>query len=269
MPGSYTGASGIANLRFFVSLNHRQLQDVDTGLTRMFCAPPGGRAYYDEDLTIGVAPLTATGYFSAKGSQPVVVITGRGTLSYVFTGYVKNSGGAGDLILTLTYTDSGTHYTCRPTSSDISWTATRDDQPTQTNALPAGTYTNAEDASYTIGLKFFVKDRTHLGHVDTGFIRMFCAPPGGSAYYDEKFSINSIPLNSDGSFSGKASRTVNLTAGATGTLTDTFQGHFHSIGPRNAARAAGILNPTLTLRANNTSYWCTDTTYWVATLGGK
>jgi len=267
MPGSYTSASGLNNLRFFVSSNHRQLQDIDAPPIRLFCAPGGG--YYDEPFIVDVVSLTANGYFSAKGSQPVVVPGGdRGNLSYAFTGYVKNSGGAGDLILTLTFTDGSTHYTCRPTSSDISWTATRDDQPAQTNAPPpAGLYTNAQDVSYPIGLSFFVKPK-QLGHITTNAIRMFCTPHGD--YFDETFFINAIPLKSDGSFSGKASLPANVPGfGVTGTLTDTFQGHFHGVGISKVARAAGVLNETLTFKADNTPYWCTETIYWVATLGGK
>jgi hypothetical protein len=264
-PGSYTSVSGFSTnnpLTFFVSSNHEQLQDVDANSIGMNCTPEGSFA---PNFVANVVALNASGYFSATSSQPIVVDNVVGTLSYVFQGRVGTSAAGGTLTQTLTFTN-GSDYTC---SSTGSWTAKRDMQPLQqTRALPpAGTYTSTFQLS-NVPLTFSVlSDHKRLAHIqdNANGIGLNCAPGGNVA---PQIIINTFPLNADGSFNGKSTQHI-IVDNADATVNETFQGHFHGIGMTKAARAAGLFTVTVTWKdANNTLFFCTNTTPWRATLSG-
>jgi hypothetical protein len=269
MTGSYTSVSGFSGnnpLTFFVSSNRRQLQEIDAASVPLTCAPQGG-VY--QNFVAEVVALTANGVFSARATQAIAVSgTGaRGSLSYVFHGHVNNSGSAaGDLTETLSFTADSTHFSC--SSNDISWTATRDAQPPQTSALPpAGSYTSTVGPSSNNPLTFFVSsNRKALGHIVENSVPLSCTPQNGIY---QNLDINAIPLGSNGSFTEKGTQHPTL-YGAIGTLTYTFQGHFHGLAPTSkVARAAGVFTETVTFKYNGVPFWCTNTVYWLATLGGK
>jgi hypothetical protein len=265
-PGSYTSVAGFPTnnpLTFFVSSNRKQLQDIDADGIGMYCTPVG---YFAPNFTANVVALNAGGHFSATSSQPFVADDVVGTLSYVFQGRVGTSAARGTLTETLKYTN-GSAYSC---SSTISWTAKRDMQPLQTSALPsAGTYisipANRDSLNFSV-----LSDRKRLAHIDindnVSGIGMYCAPGGG--YVAPKLIINTFPLNADGSFYGKSTQHI-VVDNANATVNETFQGHFHGIGPLKGARAAGAFTVTVTWQdADNTRFFCTNTTSWRATLGG-
>ena len=262
-PGSYTSVSGFSTnnpLTFFVSSNGKQLQDIDANGIGMNCTPGGNFA--PNFVAIEVA-LDASGYFSAKASHPIVADNVVGTLSSVFQGQVETSTAAGTLTETLQFTN-GSLYTC---SSTISWTAKRDVQPPQTSTLPpAGTYTSTFRLSNTPLTFTVLSDRKQLAHIQSNAngISLYCAPSGSVA---PQIIINTFPLRAS-SFKGTSTQHINVD-NADATVTETFQGHFHGIGLSNAARAAGIFTATATWTdTNNTPYFCTNTTYWRATLSG-
>ena len=263
-PGSYTSVSGFSTnnpLTFFVSSNRKQLQDIDANGIGMYCTPGGSFA---PNFVANEVALDASGYFSAKASQPIVADNVVGTLSYVFQGRVGTSAAGGTLTETLKFTN-GSLYTC---SSTISWTAKRDVQPLQTSALPpAGTYTSTFRLSNNPLTFSVLSDRKRLAHIQANAngIGLYCAPGG---YVAPKIIINTFPLNADGSFNGKSTQHI-IVDDANATVTETFQGHFHGIGMSKAARAAGVFTVTVTWKdANNTRFFCTNTTSWRATLSG-
>jgi hypothetical protein len=263
-PGSYTSVSGFSTtnpLTFFVSSNHKELQDIDANGIGMYCTPGGSFA---PNFVADVVALNASGHFSAEASQPFVADNVVGTLSYVFQGRVGTSAAVGTLTETLKFT-SGSPYTC---SSTISWTAKRDVQPLPTSGLPpAGTYTSTFRLSNTPLTFSVLSDRKQLAHVQANAngISLYCAPGG---YVAAKVIINTFPLNADSSFYGKSTQHI-IVDNANATVNETFQGHFHGIGMTKAARAAGAFTATVTWTdANNTRFFCTNTTYWRATLSG-
>ena len=263
-PGGYTSVSGFPTnnpLTFFVSSNHKQLQDIDATGIGMDCTPEGSLA---PNFVADVVALDARGDFSAKASQPIVADNVVGTLSYAFQGRVGTSAALGTLTETLSFTNGSLH-TC---SSTISWAARRDVQPLPTSALPpAGTYTSTFRLSNSPLTFSVLPDRKRLAHVqgNANGIGMYCAPGG---YVAAKIIINTFPLNADGSFYGKSTQHITVDQ-ANATVAETFQGHFHGIGLLKAARAAGLFTVTVTGKdANNTGIFCTNTTYWRAGRSG-
>ena len=116
-----------------------------------------------------------------------------------------------------------------------------------------------------------LSDRKRLAHINinenVNGIGMYCAPGG---YVAPKLIINTFPLNADGSFYGKSTQHILVdNVNATATVNETFQGHFHGTGPLKAARAAGVFTVTVAWQdANNTRFFCTNTTPWRATRIG-
>ena len=264
-PGSYTSVSGFSTnnpLTFFVSSNHKQLQDINANGIGMNCTPGGSFA---PNFVADVVALNAGGYFSAKGSQPIVADNVVGTLSYVFQGRVRTSAASGTLTETLKFTN-GSLQTC---SAAIAWTATRDVQPPQTSARPpAGRYTS----TFLLGknpLSFSVlPDRRRLAHIQAdpaNGIGLQCAPGG---YVAPKIIINTFALLADVSFKGKSTQHI-VVDHANATVYETFEGHFHGMDMSMTARAAGVFTVTVKWKdSNNTRYFCTSKTYWRATLSG-
>ena len=263
-PGSYTSVSGFSTnnpLTFFVASNHKQLQDIAANGIGMNCTPGGSFA---PNFVVNEVALNASGYFSAKASQPIVADNVVGTLSYVFQGRVRTSAAGGTLTETLKFTN-GSLYTC---SSTISWTAKRDVQPLQTSALPlAGTYTSTFRLSNNPLTFSVLSDRKRLAHIQSNAngIGVYCARGGSVA---PQVIINTFSLNADGSFDGTSTQHI-VVDHANATVSELFQGHFHGIGLSKAERAAGAFTVTVTWKdANNTQFFCTNTTYWRATLNG-
>lgn len=268
-PGSYTSVSGFSTdnpLTFFVSRNHKsrkhkQLQDINANNIGMNCTPEG---HFAPNFVANEVALNASGDFSAKASQPIVADNVLGTLSYAFQGRFGTSAASGTLTVTLKFTN-GSLDTC---SATISWTAKRDVQPLQPSAPPlAGIYTSTFRLSSDPLTFWVLSDRKRLAHVqaNTRDIGLSCAPGG---YVAAKIIINTFPLNADGSFNAKSTQHI-IVDHANATVTETFQGHFHGIDMSKAPRAAGVFTVTVTWKdANNTRFFCRNTTSWRATLSG-
>ena len=263
-PGSYTSVSGFSTnnpLTFFVSSDHKQLQDIDADGIGMNCSPGG---YFAPNFVANEVALNASGDFSAKASQPIVAANAVGTLSSVFQGRVGTSTAGGTLTETLKFTNRSL-ATC---SATISWTAKRDVQPLQTSAPPAaGTYTSNVHLSNTPLTFSLLPDRKRLAHIQSNAngIGVSCAPGGSVA---PQVIINTFSLSADGSFTGTSTQHI-LVGHANATVSELFQGHFHGIDMSKAARAAGMFSVTVTWKdANNTQFFCKNTMYWRATLSG-
>jgi hypothetical protein len=263
-PGSYTSVSGFSTnnpLTFFVSSNGRQLQDIDANGIGMDCSPGGSFA---PNFVASAVALDASGNFSAKASHRIVADNVVGTLSYVFQGRVGTSAAGGTLAETLQFTNGGL-YTC---SSTISWTAKRDLQPPQPSARPpAGIYTSTLRLSNTPLTFSVLPDRKRLAHIQSNAngIGLYCAPGG---YVDPQIIINTFSIKADGSFNGTSTQHIIVDQGDA-TVSESFQGHFHGVDIFQAARAAGFFTVTATWKdADNTLFFCTNTTYWRATLSG-
>jgi hypothetical protein len=263
-PGSYTSVSGFSTdnpLTFFVSSNGKQLEDIDANGIGMNCTPGGSFA---PNFVAIVVALDASGNFSAKASHPIVADNVVGTLSSVFQGRVGTSAAGGTLTETLQFTN-GSPYTC---SSTISWTAKRDVQPPQTSALPpAGIYTSTLRLSNTPLTFSVLSNHKELAHIQSNAngIGLHCAPGG---YVAPQIIINTFPLKANGSFKGTSTQHI-IVNQRDATVTETFQGHFHGVGLFEEARAAGVFIVTVTWKGpNHTPFFCTNTTYWRATLSG-
>ena len=265
-PGSYTSVSGFSTnnpLTFFVSSNRKQLQDIAANGIGMNCTPGG---YFAPNFVASVVALNASGYFSAKASQPIVADNVVGTLSYVFQGRVGTSAARGTLTETLKFTNgSPIHMFVDHLLDCETGYATAPDE-----RAAAARYISEHLSPSNTRLNFSVlPDRKRLAHININDnvhgIGMYCAP---GDYVAPKIIINTFPLNADGSFYGKSTQHI-IVDNANATVNETFQGHFHGIGPLKAARAAGVFTVAVTWKdANNTRFFCTDTTYWRATLSG-
>jgi hypothetical protein len=263
-PGSYTSVSGFSTndpLTFFVSSNGKQLQDIDADGIGMNCTPGGSFA---PNFVASAVALNASGNFSAKASHRIVADNVVGTLSYVFQGRVTTSAAAGTLTETLQFTNDSL-YTC---SSTISWTAKRDLQPPQPSARPpAGVYTSTLRLSNTPLTFSVLSDRKRLAHIQSNAngIGLSCAPDG---YVAPQIIINTFSIKADGSFNGTSTQHI-IVDQSDATVSESFQGHFHGVDIFQAARAAGFFTVTVTWKdANNTLFFCTNTTYWRAMLSG-
>ena len=99
-----------------------------------------------------------------------------------------------------------------------------------------------------------------------GSDNLACTPGGG--FQDNTFTIPSIPIAADGSFSGKATQN-GVHGGNPATFTYTFSGHFHGTDTSGEERAAGTWRDDVTYN-NGTAYSCTsDTNPWSATRSGS
>jgi hypothetical protein len=257
-PGSYSGdtSPGYA-LRFYVSAGGTQLQDITIQAVGLGCTPGG--SYDDQSFSIPAIAIAANGSFTTTTTQSGVIDNSPATIAYTFSGHFNGTSVAGQVRDGITY-NNGTAHSC--TSNNLSWSATRDTQGSQTaSAPPAGSYSG--DTSPGYALRFYVSaGGTQLQDITIQAVGLGCTP--GGSYDDQSFSIPAIAIAANGSFTTTTTET-GVINGAAATITYTFSGHFHGTNSSGVERAAGQVRDAITYN-NGTAYSCTSNNLsWSAT----
>jgi len=160
----------------------------------------------------------------------------------------------------------GTTTTC--TSGNQYWSATWQTQGNQAAlAPPAGSYGGVNSLAISFnGVTLSVSlDSTQLQDVTIGAVALACTPstPNPNPSPWGSFSIATIPISTDGSFSGTATQT-GVAGGAPVHITYTFAGHFHGRNTSNKERIAGMFREDISYDGAATV--CTSgNQYWSAT----
>ena len=148
--------------------------------------------------------LPASGTFATTSIQPGDYLGNPATYTFHFQGNVHGVNTAldrppGSLTATMTYTASGTTYSC--TSNKLPWTTTRETQPTPqpTTPPPSGLY----PGSYTVGdfggaLNLSVVPNGESIENVSANVAMTCSPGGGQPV--ASFAIASLALPASGTF---------------------------------------------------------------------
>jgi hypothetical protein len=267
--GSYSGnALGVnygAPVKFYVSSNRTQLQDLSIPTLSLNCSPGG--ANVSSPVSIASIALNADGSFRSTTVQSGVWNNNPATFTYVFRGHfhgVDSSGtprAAGLVRETVTFTDTAAH-TC--TSNNLGWATARDAQPAQPTTLPPdGNYSgSAIDVNYGAPVTFTVSGAI-LQTVSVPNVYMGCAPGTTTAF--SPISVSSIVLNADGSFSSTTTQS-GVYSGHAATFTYVFNGHFHGVDHLGNARAAGQFSETLTFTDTAARTCMSNPHSWTATL---
>lgn len=256
-PGSYSGGLvgySSSPLAFYVSPDGKQVQDVSFGLS--FGCTPGGTL--DDTLDIAEGPIAPDGSFTATAHQTGIYDGGPAKYTYTFSGQFHGQTVAGRVRDDVAY-NNGTTYSC--TSSTESWSATRDDQGTQTQSpLPAGSYSGGLVGYSASPLAFYVSsDSKQLQNV-TFALTPTCAP---SNTLDNTVSMPAIPIAADGSFTRTTTQNT-VVNGSMAKITSTFTGHFHGFDTSGVARMAGQVRDDVTYK-DGTDVCTTGDLAWSAT----
>jgi PKD domain len=242
--GSYSGLSA-EELKFYISASRTRLQDISlpSGYYVLNCAP--GTTNIWAQFAVAAAAIKADRSFAVTTIENGVYAGKPARFTYTFRGNFHSVGSdgseraAGTFRETLTYTDSAAR-SC--TSGDQPWTASRDAQPTQTNAAPpSGSYAGLAAKELTFDVS---SDGTALQDISlpSGYYALNCTPGGATVW--AQFSIDAASIKADRSFT--TTTTDNgVYAGHPAKFTYTFTGNFHSVGPDGAERAAGTFRETL------------------------
>jgi List-Bact-rpt repeat protein len=275
-PGSYSGNTSQTNIfnnvTLYVSPDSTQLQDVTIAQVTLACAPstPSPNPSPDQKFEIASIPINADGSFSTTTTETGVIGNEPVHYTYTFSGHFhgRNSADkervAGTVRENLTYDRIST--TC--TSNTQYWSATFQNQGNQAPlAPPAGSYGgNTSQTNIFNNVSLTVSpDSTQLQNVTIAQVTLACTPstPSVNPSPDQHFSIASIPIDPNGSFSGTVTQT-GVVGGAPVHFTYTFSGHFHGQTTLNKERVAGTVRENLTY--DGTSTTCTSNTqYWSAT----
>jgi hypothetical protein len=251
-PGSYSGI----DKSFYVSADGTQVEDVTLSPVDMACTPGG--SFQDNTFDIPSIAIAADGSFTGTATQTGVEDNAPAQLTYTFSGRFQGTTAAGTWRENITYND-GTAHTC--TSNTQSWSATRDEQGTDTaSPPPPGSYSGI-DKSFHVSA-----DGTQVQDVTLSPVDMACTP--GGSFQDNTFDIPSIAIAADGSFTGTATQT-GVEGSSPATFTYTFSGHFHGTDASGVERAAGTWREDITYN-NGTAHTCTSNTYpWSATRSGS
>ena len=257
--GSYSGGvleqnNGVA---FYVSNNQASLQNLTVGGLTLKCAP--GSTVGLGDISVDSVPLNSDGSFNTTTTEQGVYNGSPATYKITFQGYFHglNSSGvaraAGSVTETMTYTH-GTSYSCS-SGPESPWTVTRDATQTVTTALPpAGSFSGGV-LEQNNGVAFYVSNtKTALQNLTVGGLTLNCAP--GTTVKLGDISVDSVPLNSDGSFNTTTTE-QGVYNGSPATYKITFQGYFHGLNSSGVARAAGSVTETMTY-THGTSYSCSS-----------
>jgi hypothetical protein len=179
------------------------------------------------------------------------------TFTYLFRGNFHSLSPAGVLRAAGTFKETvsfnnGTAHTC--SSNELTWTATRDSQPAQTNsAPPSGSYSGQTWQNF--GLTYNVTGGgTSLQNISIPTVILDCTP--GGANPSNGLSIASAKINSTRSFTATSTQT-GVFAGQPAKFTYLFRGNFHSLSPAGVPRAAGTFRETITYN-DGTARTCTS-----------
>ncbi len=275
--GHYTGNDpqsiehgGVA---FYVSPGGN-LQDVAIQTTRLGCGPT--KEIYDH-FEMAEVPVATDGSFSQHGEQEGMVETAYkeyepAHFAYSFSGHVHGAGASGEQRIAgvyredITY-DNGTKHEC--STSNQSWTATRDEQSQSPASFPAeeGSYTGNDPQNKTGGeVKFYVSPGGNLQDVAIQTTRLGCGPT--KEIYDH-FEMAEVPVATDGSFSQHGEQEGMVETAykeyEPAHFAYSFSGHVHGAGASGEQRIAGVYREDITYD-NGTKHECsTSNQSWTAT----
>jgi hypothetical protein len=260
--GSYSGPNSQSEtVAFYVSFSRTKLQDISIPLVGLTCSP--GNGGLDEPFAIAAAAIKPNGSFTAATTETGVVSGFPATFSYTFGGnFHGTTKASGTFRETVKYNNGG-RQTC--TSNTLSWTATRDAQPRQTNAPPpAGSYSgpNSQSEEVTFYVSFI---RTKLQDISIPLVGLDCSP--GNAGLDEPFAIAAAAIKPDRSFTATTTK-HGVVSGHPATFSYTFRGNFHSLAPSGAERAAGTFRETVKYNNGGPQTCTSNTLLWTATRTG-
>ena len=274
--GHYTGTDPQdyerGNVAFYVSPTGN-LQDVSVETTVLPCAP--SKIVYDHfempEVTIGL-----DGSFSHTGEQEGMVETAYGSyepahITYTFSGHVHGAGANGEPRLAgmfredITY-NNGTKYSC--STSNQSWTATRDEQNQGAASVPAeeGSYTGSDPQDKIGGnVKFYVAPGGNLQDVFVETTQLGC---GATKVIYDHFEMAEVTIAADGSFSHTSEQEGQVETAykeyEPAHFTYTLSGHVHGAGSGGEQRIAGVYREDVTYD-NGTKYSCsTSNQSWTA-----
>jgi hypothetical protein len=240
--GSYSGGDTQNRaLTFYVSANGGSLQDVSVPVVDVSCLPASNS---DDKIQIGSIPVNADGSFSSTTQQTGVWAGHPATFTYLFQGHVHGVNAAGNARLAgqLRESVSDTDTPARDcTSNDQSWLAARDSQPSQPGSPPpSGSYSGGDTQNRA--LTFYVSaDGGSLQDVSVPVVDVSCLPASNT---DDKIQIDSIPINTDGSFSSTTVQT-GVWANHPATFTYFFRGNVHGVNAAGNGRLAGTLRESI------------------------
>ena len=254
--GSYSGRSVQGyDVDFYVSNTKTALQDI-TSTLQLTCAP--GDSVPSVAVSLNLLSLNSDGSFASTRTQSGDYKGNAAKFTIDFEGnfHGLNSDGvaqvAGSITETMTYSASGTSYTC--TSNEVPWSDTRDTQQTLTTGpAPAGGYSGRTVQGYDADFSVSSNQKA-LQNVSYPLL-LTCAPGDGSASLVAP--IDSVSLNSDGSFESTTTQSGDYKGNAA-KFTIDFQGNFHGLNSDGVAQAAGSITETMTYSASGTSYTCSS-----------
>ena len=254
--GSYTGSTAQnIGLTFYVSSSRTTLQDISIPTVFLDCTPGGADPI--SELSIASAAISSDGSFNGAATQSGIWQGFPAKFTYLFRGNFHSLSPAGVLRAAGTFKETvsynnGTAHICN--SDELTWTATRQAQPTQTNsAPPAGSYSG--QTWQNVGLTFNVTGSgTGLQNISIPTVFLDCTP--GGATPSNGFSIASATISSTRSFTATSTQTGVFT-GQPAKFTYLFRGNFHSLNPAGVPRAAGTFKETITYN-DGTARTCTS-----------
>ena len=268
--GSYGGLTSQGwGATLYVSPDSSQLQDITLQSLALSCTPstPSPNPSPNGSFYIASIPINADGSFSTSTTETGVSGNAPVHITYTFSGHFhgRNSSDnervAGVVRETLTYDGSSTSCT----SNNQYWSATWQTQGNQAAlAPPAGSYGGLTSQGWGATLAVS-SDSTQLQNITIQSVALACTPstpsPNPSPY--SSFSVASIPINADGSFSTTVTQT-GVEGGAPVHITQTFSGHFHGRNSSDKERIAGLLRVDISY--DGASTFCTSNNqYWTAT----
>ena len=181
--GSYTVGDFGGALNLYVAPNGQSIEDVSANVT-MTCSPGAAAFRFIRDRLAGPSRQRNV-HNDEHPARRLSWQPGHGHLQ--FPGQVDDPGPVGCsrdgrlLTATMTYTVSGTTYSC--TSNKLPWTTTRETQPTPqpTTPPPSGLY----PGSYTVGdfggaLNLYVAPNGQSIEDVSANVAMTCSPGAGS-----------------------------------------------------------------------------------------
>lgn len=256
--GSYSGTTSQgSSLRFYVSPDGTQVQDITVYSIGLACAPGGNLTDYS--FAVPTTRISADGSFAATTTESAVIRNYPAQITLTFAGHFDGAQVAGTLAEQLTY-NGGPTSTCM--SNSLPWAASRGSQGLQSAGQPpAGSYSGT--TSQGSSARFYVSsDGTQLQDISIYSVGLGCTPGGNATDYS--FDVPSTAIAPDRSFSVTKQEDGDRNH-APASITSTFAGHFHGVDANGVMRVAGQLRENVTYN-DGTAYTCTSNVQsWSAT----
>jgi hypothetical protein len=256
-PGTYTGSQSQSGnpLVFWIAPGSRRMVNIAISGLGLGCVGGGG---ISDVFGIAGVTIRRNGTFRGSATRPGLSPIGVPmTFSYSFSGHFAGSTASGSLRENARSSD-GAGTTC--TSNALTWKATLDQQPRQTNLVVSGSYKGSMTQSGN-PLSFDVSPSRTLQGITVPGLGMVCVGGGG---VPDQFHIASAPVGRDGAIAGSGTSS-GVVAGQPVTFTYSFTGRFEGRNAARVPRAAGMLREDATFASGRR---CTsNTVLWSATLG--